>query len=459
MAFAVMTLDDQHTFLLALTKVLLGGDVSEDSFMWLWSRTQAAGVTDNHANINATKNDLLPDTAADDMADRWGTISGVPRKGATGSRKEKAGRVFGTPGTAVTIGLEIDHSSGLRFQITNADVVGADNFVDMDIAAIDTGSATRLNAGEQLTFAATPSGLQDTVILQLALDEDGTDKESDGALQQRILARWSSPPLGGAQSDYVAWALSMVGIATAYCYPIRAGLGSVDLAALHAGSGDARMLLAGEITALQTLINGLRPVGVTFRVLTVFTTGVDVELLILPTGALNTEFDWDDTVPPTCTAFNAGTRQLTFSTIPPDLIPGDRIVIKHLAGGNTGVERIVESLAGGNNVILEAETGGDDPANTDVLYSGGPLVAPTRAAIQAVFDSLGTANPDSIRYGDWEGNLDPGALQSAALGVAGVLRASVTTPAALVAANDPAYPADNTIELLKAGRILVRRNH
>lgn len=459
MAFETPSLDDQHAFLVALTKILLGGDVSQGSFMWLWSRTQAAGVTDNHAHLKSVLNDLLPDTALGDMLRRWASIRGVVPKGATPSRKDAAGRVFGNVGAAVPDQQELDHASGLRFKINGATVIGAGGFVDANIVAIDTGSATRLNAGEQLVFANTPVGLQETVVLELPLDQDGTDAESDGSLQQRVLSRFSSPPLGGAQEDYVQWALAVTGIASAYCYPIRAGLGSVDLAALHAGSGDARVLLAGEVTALQATIDALRPVGVTFRVLSVTTLGVDVEVLISPTGAIGTVFDWDDAAPPTCTAFNAGTRTMTFSARPADLIPGDRIVIKHLAGGGTGKERVVESLGAGNDVVLELDATGDVPANTDVIYSGGPLVQPARAAIQAVFDALGTANPDLNRYGSWEGDLRPGALMTAVRAIAGVLDVVVSTPGATVEAADPVYPNDGTIQLLKAGRILVRRNH
>lgn len=73
--------------------------------------------------------------------------------------------------------------------------------------------------------------------------------------------------------------------------------------------------------------------------------------------------------------------------------------------------------------------------------------------------AIGPANPDSIRYGAWEGNVDPGAIDSAVRDVKGVLRGTVVTPSSLVAANDPAYPNDATIELLIAGRILVHAQH
>jgi uncharacterized phage protein gp47/JayE len=467
--FDIPTLDEQHAFLIALMKALLPlADVSELTPNWLWTRTQAGGATDNHAHISNVENDLLPDTAIDDMQDRWGTILGVPRKAATPARKDKALRVTGTVATPVPNGQQLRHTSGLIFAINGAGfAVGAGGYVDCDVVAIDTGSATRLNAGETLTFLATPAGLNDDAELQLDLDEDGTDKESNGAYQIRILNRLSNPPLGGAQNDYVQWALDQAGIAAAFCYPVRAGTGSVDLAALHEGSGNARVLLAGEVTALQAAIAALKPVAVTFRVLTVVPRAVNVEYKFLPDGDVQSECDWNDAVAPLVLAWQPGgvARKLQFQggTRPPDMVPGMRIIHHAIAGGSTGQEFVIESLSGADAVILETAPN-PAPVNNDVIYSGGPLVQPIRAAIQALIDSLGTANPDTKRYGAWEGNLRPGSIDRVSRSIEGVLDGVVVLPAAVEQAVDFAFPAyippnDNQVELLIAGEILVHRNH
>lgn len=461
MAFTIPTLDETHEFLIALAKALLDDpDVSQGSFGWLWLRTLAGGVTDNHSHIANVENDLLPDTADDDMADRWGAITGVPRKGATPARKDAAYRVFGTATTDVPDATELVHASGLRFQIVGDATVGAGGYVDVGIVGIDVGSKTRLNKGETLTLVIAVVGLNDDGELQVDMDEDGVDQEKIGAYRARILARFSTPPLGGAQSDYVQWALQQTGIAAAYAYPIRQGLGSVDLAALHEGSGAARVLLAGEVTALKASIDALRPVSVAaFRVLSVFTTPVDVEYTVLPDGDAASEFDWDDTTAPVVGAWDLATKKITFAAPrPPDITPGMRIIVKPIAGGGTGEELVIESLSSTDVIVLEAVPA-LVPAVGDTIYAGGPLVQPIRAAIQALIDSLGTANPDAGRYGTWEGNLRPGSIDRAARGIAGVLDGTVVAPGAVVQASDPPYPDDATIELLIAGRILVRRAH
>lgn len=460
--FTIPTLDDSHAFLVALMKALFPtADVSEGSFNWLWLRTFAGGVSDNHAHIFNVENDLLPDTASDDMLDRWGGILGVPRKGATPARRDAALRVFGTAASPVPDATQLVHTSGLLFKTNGAATVGAGGYVDVGLVAIDTGARTRLNAGEQLTFSSTPAGLQDTAILQLALNEDGVDEETNGAYQLRVLARLQDPPLGGAQDDYVQWALAQTGIAAAYAYPLRQGIGSVDLAALHAGTGAARVLLAGEVTALKAAIDELRPVSVTFRVLTVTTSAVNIEYTVLPDGDAQSEFDWDDTSAPLVQAWTAGSRTLQFQggTRPADMVPGMRLCFKPAAGAaGTGAQYVISSLSGADSVVLE-QTPDITPAIGDTVYSGGPLVDPIRDAIQALVDSLGTANPDATRYGSWEGNLRPGSIDRVARGILGVLDGTVVAPSSIAAASDPAYPNDATIGLLIAGRILVRRAH
>lgn len=457
-AYPLPTLEELHGFLIADFFNTFRDDepdVSEGSFNWLWLRTFAAAVTGNHAHINALLSELMPDTAEGDLLRRWAAIKGLSVKEATGARKANAYRVFGTPATVVPDGATLNHSSGLRFQTASSDVIGPGNYVDVDIAAIDTGSATRLNAGEALTFAAPVAGLKEAGELQLDMDEDGTDAELDGDLSRRLAKRFSDPPRGGSIADYVAWATDVTGIADAYCYPVRRGWGSVDVTALHKATSSARILSAPEAADLQSIMDTKRPVGIkAFRVLLVNAESVDIEHTVIPDGSAAAAFDWDDTTPPTVSAWDSVLRKLTFVARPSSMKAGDRITV---ATGATGKERIVDALDGASAVILTVDENGDTPTGT--IYSGGPLVQPVRAAILAHIASLGTANPDAKRYGTWEGNLRPNAINRAAGAVEGYLDGTTIAPAATVEASDPAYPSDGTVGLIVPGRVLVRWEH
>lgn len=462
MAYTIPTLDDLHAFLIALFAYLFPDkDVSQGSFNWLWLRTLAAGAAANDAHIFADTADLMPDTSTGTMQDRWAKLVGRPRKSATASRGTKALRVFGTAGTPVDEGETLTSAAGFTYQITMGDIVGAGGYVDVDVASVDLGAATALSTGATLSFTATPVGLEEQAELQIDLTA-GTDQETEGALSLRIVDRFKNPPLGGAANDYVTWALAVADVGAAFCYPLRAGYGTVDIVALHPGSGSDRILTAPEVANVQAAIDAVRPVSVKdARVLTVTANAVDVDYTIVTDGALENKFDWDDTTPGTVLAYTAATRTLQFTggARPATMLAGHRISIKPAAGGGSGVQRVIESLSGADSVVLEQQTGADDPAAGDTIYAGGPLVEPVRQAVIGLFNGLGTANPDGARYGAWEGNIRPSAIGRVATAVAGVIDGTTVAPAATVQAADPAFPNDSTIELLVPGRVLVRAQH
>jgi uncharacterized phage protein gp47/JayE len=466
MAFQIQTLDEQHEFAINLARALLPDlNLSQEEILWFLLRVLAGGTYGNQAHINAVKNDVMPDTATGDMADRWGNLRGVARKRASPARKANALRLVGNAGTTIPNNTLLVHvPSGLQFRTVGVKVVGVQGTVDADVVAIDLGSKTRLPVKEVLTLQQGIAGLQDEAELQLALEEGGEDSELDDSYVPRYLERWKNPPLGGTQSDFVKLITDAKekgggGKAAGFCYPNRAGFGTVDVAALNAGSGAFRVMTPAETADLFAIMNARRPVGMrAFRVLTVVPQVVNVEVAIVDDGALSSAPDWDDTVPPTCLSWTPATRvlQLAGGARPATLQPNDRITF---SDGATGRERIVEALQGPDSVVLVADGAGDVPAPGTIVYAGGPLVEPSRRAIQGLFDSLGTANPDATRYGVWEGNLRPTAIGRAVTAVPGVLDlGAIHSPTSTVVANDPVNnPLDSTIGLLIAGRILVRK--
>ncbi|WP_230478800.1 baseplate J/gp47 family protein [Kingella kingae] len=74
---------------------------------------------------------------------------------------------------------------------------------------------------------AAPAGVQSDCVITA---QGGTDAESDASLLARLLERLRRPPAGGNQYDYKNWALSVDGVSSAYVYPLRRGLGTVDIA-------------------------------------------------------------------------------------------------------------------------------------------------------------------------------------------------------------------------------------
>jgi len=462
MAFILPTLSETRDFMIALAKALLPTrDATRRSFLYKFITSVAAGVTDLHAHINEDQKDLLPDTASGVALDRWGAIVGVTRKGSTPARKSAALRITGTLASTVAIGDELTHEpSGLSFQVNEAEAIPAALTVNVDIVAIDTGSTTRLEAGEVLTFVSAPTGINPDAVLVLDMDEGGDDVESDGAYRKRILDRMSTPPLGGSQADYVTWATAITDIDSAYAYPGRAGLGSVDVAALHAGSGSARLLTGGEITDLLASLEEVAPANVELRVLTVEAVDVDTEVTVWPNGEAAYEFDWDDETALVVSTWTGATRTLVFTTARPDSMrAGDRIIIDPATPyEGAGEQHIIESLSSTDAVVLE-ESPATAPVATDVVYSGGPLVDEIRDAVLEHIDELGTSNTDVNAYGPWEANVRPENLSRLTQETVGVRRSTVVLPAATVEPADNAYPDDGTVFLAVPRMTIIRRGH
>jgi len=459
MPFSVPTLDEIHQVLLDdFANRLRNANVSRFSDNWKRLRVVALGISGLHAHALSVEKDCMPDTASGDRLDRWGDIYALERKGATPAKKADAGRLVGTVSTAFTSGAQLVSTDGLLFKVNESGSIPGAGYIDVDIVAISTGSATRKSAGTVLTFVTPISGIESNVELQKDLDEDGTDIEDPGAYRNRILDRIAMPPMGGNAQDYRAWALEVTGIDTAFVFPGRNGLGSVDLVAFHSGSGSVRILSAQEITDLKAHIDALRPVSVAdFRVLSTTAEPNNVEVLISPEDDATYAFDWNDQTPLEVSSVSAGTREITFTAnTPTDLTVGKRITYKSTSGSyGTGAELVVEALPAANKVKVNVWPA-NPPVSGNLVYSGGPLVELIRQDILALIDSLGPARGTYAAAGMlWEGTLRTSSIFKVAQTRKGVLDSSIAVPGANVTpANSP---PTSSVGIITPRQILVRR--
>lgn len=86
--------------------------------------------------------------------------------------------------------------------------------------------------------------------------QGGTDRESDASLLARLLEIIRRPPAGGNRYDYKNWALSVDGVTSAYVYPLRRGLGTVDIAITSADGVSSEE----TVRRVQAYIDEMRPV-------------------------------------------------------------------------------------------------------------------------------------------------------------------------------------------------------
>ncbi|WP_437890881.1 baseplate J/gp47 family protein [Phytobacter sp. V91] len=113
------------------------------------------------------------------------------------------------------------------------------------------GNTTAVASG---TFTSTPVGFDSTVIISAM--SGGTDQESDAELLARLLDVIRRAPAGGNKYDYRRWAMSVDGVTAAYVYPLRRGLGTVDVVITSANGLPSAEIIA----ATQAYIDDVRPV-------------------------------------------------------------------------------------------------------------------------------------------------------------------------------------------------------
>jgi len=92
----------------------------------------------------------------------------------------------------------------------------------------------------------------------------GTDTETDGQLQYRLLLRLANPPMGGDATDYVQWALAVPGVTRAWASPQEMGIGTMTVRfmmdSLRATNGG--FPISSDITSVANYIDSVRPVTV-----------------------------------------------------------------------------------------------------------------------------------------------------------------------------------------------------
>jgi uncharacterized phage protein gp47/JayE len=206
---------------------------------------------------------LLPDTAETEWLDRHGQIWLVNSDGTVGRKQATlaAGTATftGTVGTVIPIYSQITGVIG--YQTTAVITLGSVP-TDGPVQALDPGSIGNLETGS--TLALSPSILGADSLVTVVDISGGVDTESDDDLRARVLNRIRTPPMGGAEADYVTWALAVPGVTRAWGSAQEMGIGTMtlrflmdDLRAANDGWPDP-----GDIATVADYIDKMRPVTV-----------------------------------------------------------------------------------------------------------------------------------------------------------------------------------------------------
>lgn len=404
----------------------------------------------------------LPDTSDRANLIREGKARNFPVRGPQGSSGALALKVSGTPGAAIPTypdpGAVLTHADGTSYKITTVGgAVGGAGTAIVDLSAISAGLQTNKVAGEQLAFSAPALNITTQAVLVADL-ANGLDDESTEQYRGRLLAHIGDPPEGGAYTDYLEWALTVPGAATAYVWRHRRGLGTIDIAVLGGGSGTQRVVT--DLAPFTAYIESKRPGNVRdWKMLTTVPTAQDVTAAILIDTTLY-KWDWDDLgVGYVITAHNQGASTITVPTAPASVVAGVRLQVY-------GEEAKVTQRVG--NVLTLAFSAAPvttwNPAptaptwfsnaivdNTTTIRCSGDLVVPVRTAILGMFVGLGPARSQYSAV-SWSDSLFFSKLYAKITDVAGVDDATLLTPGGNVSLIDT---LGNSVPFLVPGKVQV----
>lgn len=194
---------------------------------------------------------IIPTTSEKEYLEAHCAQKNIFRKQATYSYGE--GYAKGLQNTIIPAGtVLIRKIDNLKYKFTEETVLTGER-QEVKLQCLKSGSQGNAAEGEILDFAVVMAGVESTVTVKLI--GSGADIETDRDLLARYLEVVRNVYHGGADSDYVKWALSVEGINRAWAYPCEMGVGTMTVRVMTPdGLPDAVQLKKTE-----DYINGVRP--------------------------------------------------------------------------------------------------------------------------------------------------------------------------------------------------------
>ncbi|HIE8941480.1 TPA: baseplate J/gp47 family protein [Klebsiella quasipneumoniae subsp. quasipneumoniae] len=252
MPFVTPTFDEIRNDILRDIKNLnTDADIGVDSDLYIRASAVASVATGIYQYQGWIVRQIFADTADTEFLEWHARTRGLYRKSATTASGTLT--VTGEPGATAAAGYSVTRGS-LTYTTTAAVTLDSDGNGTVAASystAGATGNTTAITSG---TFTSTPTGFDSTVVIGVM--SGGTDQELDTELLARLLDIIRRPPAGGNKYDYRRWAMNVDGVTAAYVYPLRRGLGTVDVVITSSDGAPS----AEIITAVQAYIDDQRPV-------------------------------------------------------------------------------------------------------------------------------------------------------------------------------------------------------
>lgn len=234
----------------------IGGSLLRRAMVDVLGAVWAGAVHTLYGYLDWLAKQLFGDTAEREQLLRKAAMYGitpVPATFATGNVT-----ATGSNGSSIPAGTILRLDAATSYRVTTGQVI-AGGTATLPVTAVLAGDAANVPAGTTLTFESPIAGVDSSATVASGGIAGGVDEEGTEELRDRYLLRLREPPEGGADQDYIAWALAVAGVTRAWVYANELGLGTVVVRFVRDGESPI-FPDAGEVTAMQTALDAERPI-------------------------------------------------------------------------------------------------------------------------------------------------------------------------------------------------------
>ncbi len=253
------------------------------SILLALANADAAAVHLLHGHLEYLARQQFPQTSDREGIVNWADLRGLSRKAATfaSGTADFVGQVSAT----IPDATQLTRDDGTKFKTIGAAAIGAGGSVSVPLRALDAGEIGNSDAGIELRLSSALAGVQSTAVVEAPGIAGGVDAESDESLRDRTLAAWRTPVRGGAQADYVTWALEVAGVTRAWCTPNVVGVGTVGLGFVVDDAAYGPIPNAGDIALVLAYLQERRPVTAQLFVYAPIPLPLDLTMTLVPNTA------------------------------------------------------------------------------------------------------------------------------------------------------------------------------
>ena len=188
-------------------------------------KIQAGQSHEHYGYLDNIALQATPFTATGEYLEAWAALAPTPVLRQAPVAASGAVQFSGVATTDMPINTAVI-VAGASYATTADAVVSGLGVVTAPIAAVIPGSAGNAPLGAVATLSNPIAGINSTGTVSTII-AGGADLETDTSLRTRMFESYATPPAGGAQGDYVTWALAVSGVTRAWCYRNGMGPGTV----------------------------------------------------------------------------------------------------------------------------------------------------------------------------------------------------------------------------------------